>query len=254
MVRSSPRAFYVGVFGQYLLPFCALLVFKALNPAPAIAAGMILIASAPGGGIANYYSYLAGVNVALSVVITATSCFTAAVTMPLLLRAFEFVLEQHIDFHVPLGMLLGQLVLLMALPVSIGCLLRQYRPDFVAKYKQVLRRLGLLGLTVLIAFILIQTRQLFLDSWWGIARTATVFILLSMALGYGTGALFRLNNKDSFTLLIQCGVRNIAITTAAAVVILRRTEFATFAAIYFLIEAILILSAITLFRKRRPSS
>ena len=70
-----------------------------------------------------------------------------------------------------------------------------------------------------------------------------------MLFGYLTGLLFRLNRKDCFTILIEFGVRNVAIATTAAVIILRKTEFATFAATYFLVEAALILSAIVISRR-----
>jgi len=241
-VRGSPRTLIIGTFCQYLLPLVALLSFKILQPGPEIVRGMILLASAPGGGISNYYTYLARANVALSVVLTAISCLAAALTMPLLLRAFESVLAKRIDFHVPLALLSGQLLLLLVLPVLIGILIRRSYPQFVIRWDRTFRLIGMVALACLIGFILIQTRELFLSNWLQIGKAAALFVLLSMILGYLVGFVFRLNRKNSFTLLIEYGVRNVAIATTAAVVILKRTEFATFGATYFLIEAGLILN------------
>ncbi len=248
-VRRSPRSFFVGTLGQYLLPLCALLVLVMLKPIPSIAAGMVLVASAPGGGISNYYSYMAGANVALSVVLTTVSCLCAALTMPLLLSLFQFLLPQSVAYHVPLRILVGQLVLMLVLPVVIGMIVHHYRPAFVARYGKILRRIGFVALGGLIVFIIYQTRALFLASWQGIVEAAAVFILLSMVLGYTAGLLFRLGRRDSFTISIEYGVRNVAITTATAVVILQRTDFASFAALYFLVEAALILLSIAVLRK-----
>src|SRR5262245_48618548 len=85
-VRKDPRALIIGTIGQYLLPLIAFLILKGSHLTPEIASGMILIASAPAGGISNYYSYLARANVALSVVFTALSCLISPLTMPLLLK------------------------------------------------------------------------------------------------------------------------------------------------------------------------
>jgi len=135
------------------------------------------------------------------------------------------------------------------LPVLIGIALRKYYPQLVERYDKTLRSGGILLLMALIAFVLFQTWDLFLTSWFSIAQAAAVFVLLSMLLGWIVGFLFRWDRKDSFTLSIEYGVRNVAIASTAAVVLLKRTEFATFAATYFLVEAFLILLSIHIVRK-----
>jgi BASS family bile acid:Na+ symporter len=253
-VRNNPKSFWVGLFGQYLLPVCAWMVLLLLKPVPAVASAMVLIASAPAGGISNYYSYLARVNVALSVVLTTFSCLCAAVSMPLLLQLFQFLLPQTTSYYVPLKILFKQLIGLLVLPVLIGFAVRYFYPMFLPKYGKILKQIGFLLLGILIGLIFYQTWGLFLASWQNILVTSAVFILFSMALGYSVGLLFRLDKKDSFTLLIEYGTRNTAITTAVAVIVLHRTEYATFAAIYFLTEAIIILPAIGAFKRLAKTS
>jgi BASS family bile acid:Na+ symporter len=248
-VRNEPKSFWVGTLGQYVLPLCAWLVLLLLKPIPSVASAMILVASAPAGGISNYYSYLARVNVALSVVLTTISCICAAVSMPLLLKLFEFLLPQATSYSVPLKVLFGHLMTLLVIPVLIGFAIRFFYPTFLPKYGKVLKYAGFIALGILIGFIFYQTWGAFLASWRNILIAATLFIVFSMILGYTVGMLFRLDKKNSFTLLIEYGTRNVAITTATAVIILQRTEYATFAAIYFLTEAIIILPTIAIFRR-----
>jgi bile acid:Na+ symporter, BASS family len=248
-VRNTPKAFCVGIFGQYLLPICAWIVLLLLKPIPDIASAMILIASAPAGGISNYYSYLARANVALSVVLTTVGCICAAVSMPLLLQLFESLLPQKTSYHVPLGILFKNLMTLLVIPVLIGFAVRYFFPTFLPKYGKTLKIIGFLALGILIALIFYETWALFLATWGNILVTATMFILFSMALGYTLGFLFQLGHKNSFTLLIEYGTRNMAIVTAVSVIILQRTEYATFATIYFLTEAIIILPTIAIFRR-----
>jgi BASS family bile acid:Na+ symporter len=247
-VRNTPKPFWVGTLGQYLLPFCAWMVLLLLKPAPEVASGMILIASAPGGGISNYYSYLARVNVALSVVLTTVSCIFAAITMPVLLQLFQFLLPQATSYYVPLQILFKHLMSLLVIPVIIGFAVRFFFPTFLPKYGKILKYAGFIALGILIGFIFYQTWAAFLLTWQNILITATVFILFSMILGYILGLFFGLDKKNSFTLLIEFGTRNVAITTATAVIVLQRTEYATFAAIYFLTEALIILPTIAIFK------
>ena len=248
-IRSSKRAFLVGTFGQYLLPLCGLVVLNVLKPAPAVVGGMILIASAPAGGISNYYSFLARANVALSVVLTSTACLLAGVTMPILLNFFQYLLPQSQSYLVPFPVLIKQLFTLLMIPVLLGWAIRSRYPGFVQAYSKTMRGVGFAMLAILIGFIFYQTRELFLASWQYIAKASVSFIILSMLLGLAMGLIFRLNRKDVFTLLVEYGTRNVAIATAVAVVVLKRADFATFGAIYFLLEAAVILPVIAVFRK-----
>jgi len=249
MVRKSPKGFFIGTLGQYTLPLSAWLVLIFLKPIPAVTEGLILVASAPSGGISTYYTHLARANVALSIVLTTISCLCAAVTMPLLLRFFHFLSPESSTYPVPIAVLFGQLIRLILLPILIGFLIRSHRPDFVKRFGKTLKSIGFVALGFLIALIFYQTWDLFVSRWEEIVRTAAFFVLISMLVGYTFGVLFRLNKQDSFTLLIEYGTRNTAICTAIAVVLLHRTEFATFAAIYFLVEAALVLPIIVLFRR-----
>jgi BASS family bile acid:Na+ symporter len=248
-VRNSPKAFWVGTLGQFSLPLCAWLLLELLQPIPAVFAGMILVATAPAGGISTYYSHVARVNVALSLVLTTVSSLCASLTMPLFLRFFQFLLPQVSSFKMPLKVLFGQLFLLLVLPVLLGFVIRSFYPKFFVRFSKPLRRIGFIALGCLITLIFVRTWDLLVSSWLGIVKAAVVFVLCSMSLGYFFGFLFKLDRRDSFTLLIEFGVRNIAITIAAAVAILQRSDFATFGAIYFLVEAVLILPAIFVFRR-----
>jgi len=248
-VKSSKKAFLVGTLGQYLLPLCGWLVLMMLKPVPAVVGGMILIASAPAGGISNYYSFLARANVALSVVLTSTACLLAGITMPAMLNFFQFLHPQSQSYFVPLRVLVKQLFELLIIPVLLGWAIRSWFPRFVHGYSKILRQIGFVMLGILIGFIFYQSSELFRASWLNIVEASVCFIIVSMLFGYIMGSIFRLQRKDVLTLLIEYGTRNVAIATAVAVVVLKRTDFAAFGAIYFLVEAALILPVIAIFRK-----
>ncbi len=124
-------------------------------PMPAeIAAGMLLLAVCPVGGISNVYSYLARAATALSVTLTAASCVAAVVTMPLLTRGFELVLGRPFGFQAPVGTLAAQVLGMLVLPVALGMTVRARAPEFAARHEAALRRVALSALALLLGFIL----------------------------------------------------------------------------------------------------
>lgn len=249
-IKRSPRSFFVGFIGQIILPFTAICISRAVLLSPGILFGMLLIAAAPGGGISNYYNYLARANVALSVAWTTLSCLAAGITMPLLLKSFQFFVHSGAAFSVPLPVLLTQSFLMLVVPVVLGICLRRWSPGFVKNHSVALRKLSFLGLGGLITFIIYQSRDSFLAQVGPIMMASGALISLSFGGGYLLATLFQLDSRDRFTLAVEYAVRNVAIATAVAVSVLKRTEFAVFGTAYFLTEIPIILIAVAIYRSR----
>ena len=71
---QHPKAFFLGVFSQFLaLPFLTWILITLLNPPPSVALGMFLVAACPGGNVSNFLTNLSKGNTALSVSLTAFS-------------------------------------------------------------------------------------------------------------------------------------------------------------------------------------
>lgn len=72
-VARQPYAVGVGLMAQFLImPLAAAGISKLFDLSPALAAGLILVGSCPGGTASNVMTFLAKGDVALSV--TMTSC------------------------------------------------------------------------------------------------------------------------------------------------------------------------------------
>ena len=249
-VAKTPKALLGGILGQYVLPLIAILLLKWIDLKPEISTGLLIIACAPAGGISNVYTYLAKANIELSVTLTAVSCIAAAITTPLMLKICESNGSlPGLGFRIPLGVLLIHLILLLMVPVTLGLFIRHRSPSFVERYKEALKACSFIGLFLLIAFVISQAPQTFVQNVQDVAVAAISFIVLSMLFALLLGMALRLPNKDRFTLISELGVRNVAISTTLAVSVLSRTEFAVFGTAYFLIEMPLLLFAVFAFRK-----
>ena len=162
-VRRQPRVVAAGLVGPLLvLPPLALLLVVVFAPSSDLQAGLLLIAACPIGGISTTYSYLAGASTALSISLTAISSLLAVATIPLLGRVFGAVLGQPLGLTAPLPLIVAQLLLLLALPVSLGMWVRFRRPALAIRGQRYLKAVGFGGLGALLVSIAASDPVLFL--------------------------------------------------------------------------------------------
>jgi BASS family bile acid:Na+ symporter len=86
-VLAMPWPVAVGILLQYtVMPFVGAGLAKVFGFEAEVAAGVVLIGSAPGGVASNVINYLARCNVALSVTMTAVSTLLSPVMTPLMMK------------------------------------------------------------------------------------------------------------------------------------------------------------------------
>jgi BASS family bile acid:Na+ symporter len=250
-VRQQQGVVIFGLIAPVvILPPLALGLTWMFRPAPEITAGLLLIAACPIAGISNAYSYLARASTALSVTLTGLSCMAASVTIPLVGKALELALERPLGLSAPIPLLVGQLLLVLGLPVAIGMWMRQRVPHVAERYAPVLQRVAFGGTGLVLFLIIADAPGAF---WGGLAATvplAAMFVAGSIGAGWMSATLVTLDRGDRFTLAAEFGARNVAVAMAIAVTLLGRIEFARFAVTYTLTEIPLMLAAIALFRRQ----
>jgi BASS family bile acid:Na+ symporter len=240
-----------GLLGPLvLLPPIAVGLTWAFQPAPDVAAGVLLLAACPIGGISNTYSYLARASTALSVTLTGISCLLATVTVPAVGRGLELALGRPLDLAAPIPLLFGQILLMLGLPVALGMWVRTRWPDLAGRHRPLVQRLAFSGIAVMLMLVIADDPQAFVDGLSTTVPLAAAFVACSMAAGWTTAVLVTTDRRDRFTLAAEFGTRNVGVAAAIAVTLLGRVEFARFATTYFLTELPLMLVAIVLFRYR----
>jgi len=248
-VRRQPAVLLTGLFAPLLvLPLFAA-GLAAVFPAGAdIQAGLLLIAVCPVGGISNVFSYLAGASPALSVSLTGLSCLLAGLTIPLVSAALEAVLDRSLGLSVPPGVLVSQLIVMLAVPVAIGFWVRRRWPATAMRYQPAVERTSFVGVTALIGFIIADDPGAFLSGLGTTVPLAATFVCGAAAMGWLVSALVTRDARDRFTLAVEFGTRNVGVAMAIAVTVLGRVEFARFGITYFLTEIPLMLAAVAAFR------
>jgi BASS family bile acid:Na+ symporter len=248
-VARQPRTVVAATVGQFiLLPAIGWLLVRSLRFQPAIAQGVLLVAACPGGAMANVYTYLARANVALSVTLTAVSCLAAVVVTPLVLAVLQAQDGESNGFPVPFGVLAGQLILLLVLPVLSGMGIRHRWPDITRRHGRTLLGFSVAVLAALLGIIIVQEAEQFASALTAIAAAAGVLTVLAFGAGWATGWASAAGATERFTVGMVFVVRNVGIATAIAVTALGRVEFAVFATAYFLAQVPLLLAAALVFR------
>ncbi|MGH0037242.1 MAG: bile acid:sodium symporter family protein [Myxococcota bacterium] len=232
-VVRYPRAVVWGTVAQLvLLPLATFALLDALSPPPLVAAGAILVLAAPGGGISNVFALLAGANPALSVTLTATASVLSAVSFPLIASVgLERVMGEATAVELPLVPMMGQLVALVLIPIGLGMWVRLRWPE-VVRHGPRLRHAAFAGAVVMIGLGIASDDSGLAAGMLDGFGTALVWTCMALAMGYGIGALLRLDTADRLTLAIEFGVKNVALAAIVAMAALGRPDLAVFSGAY----------------------
>ncbi len=239
-----------GILGQAaLLPALALVLVAAFALPEPVAFGFILIAACPAGTISNFYVMLAGANVALSVILTILGCLASVLTLPLTFAVYGWWFGQASTITVPAKLLVGQLLVLVVVPVALGAWLRHKRPDLAGDHAPKLRILGLVALAALVGFVIVQDPVAVAEMMTGHVAPIVVFSAGCFLAGLLVARLLGAAPDDRITLGIEFMARNLAIAAAIAVTMLGRIELAAFAIAVFVYQVPLFLGAAWLHRR-----
>src|SRR5690349_9057769 len=171
-----------------VLPLIAGLLIQAVDPDPAVAGGVILIAASPIAALSNYYALLARANVALAVTLTAISSVLALATTPLLAAlGFELLLGPTSTIHFPLAKGIAQIAIGLVLPIVFGMSIRHFAPGWTRRHHATLMRLSLLALASLVIYVLVDQADVIARGLTQVVFMAVLFTLASLTAGYGLG-------------------------------------------------------------------
>ena len=174
-------------------------------------------------------------------------------TIPLVTRGFERILQEPLGVDAPVPLLVIQLLVILALPIGLGMAVRHRWPGWASARSKIVQRTAFLLLALLLLLIVTVEHERIWSGLPDVVAFAAAFIVASFGAGWLAGAAVRASGADRFTLAAEFATRNVAVATAIAVTLLGRTEFAAFASVYFLTELPLMLAAVLVWRRGTPA-
>jgi BASS family bile acid:Na+ symporter len=212
-VVARPAGLVAGLSAQAVLtPALTCLFTWVFRVDPALSLGMMLVAACPSGALSNVLTWRARGNVALSVGLTTVSSLAATVLTP-----FNFALygwlnprtrELLQEVTLPVGGILGQVALVLALPVVAGMLIGSRSPAFARRVEGPMRTVSFLVLIAFIGGAFWENRALFVARfgdffWLVVAQNA-----LALAIGQFVARVARLGDADRRAVTIEVGIHN----------------------------------------------
>ncbi len=212
-LAKSPKTIILGVISQYvMLPLLTFLLVLLINPTPAVAFGMILVAACPGGNISNMISMLAKANVALAVSLTAFTTAFALIMTPFNFSFWGGLYASQSPYLVELVIEPSQIFqtigIILGIPVALGIFVGARFPKFREKIQKPVRWASFF---VLIGFI-VGALAANIDHFMRYIHLVFFIVLvhngLAFAVGYWFPKIFKENTLNSRTISIETGIQN----------------------------------------------
>ena len=253
-----PKPILAGLIGQIiLLPIIAWAVGTVFGLSPLFFIGIMLVACSPGGSSSNVFSMLARGDVALSVSLTAFSSIITLFTVPMIMAWVTQHVGTGTEVHLPVGNLLVQNIVLMAVPIALGLWLSMRRENLALRIHNVLKRLAFPLLILLATVFFISHRDTIVREFPSLGASVTALILAAMIGGIGLSWLMRLTGRERRTIVIEVGMQNAAqaIAVASSPLVFNNDIIAIPAIIYALMmNVILLVYVAVISRKNKKMS
>lgn len=236
-VAQHPKPVLLGLTNQIiLLPLVALGLIFVFQPPAFIAIGMILLAACPGGTSSNLVTLLAKGDLALSVSMTAINSLITIATIPFWVGyAYSTYLAEAANMASPTADIFKTLIVVLAIPLSIGMLIKNRAPEFAHRMERPVRIASSVFLAVVILGLLVREFDLVEQYLGDTLGIVTALNVLTMGMGYALSKAFGLSLKQGLTIAIESGIQNGTLTISLAVITLNQPDFAIIAAIYSLV-------------------
>jgi BASS family bile acid:Na+ symporter len=235
-VVARPKAMFVGTIAQVVfIPLLAFGLAELMGLSPAIAVGLVIIASCPGGTTSNIFTLLARGNVALSIALTVLASIITIVTIPLFTN---LALDMHSMeaaeqvVRLPVLRTVLSLSVVIVLPVLIGMFVRHRSLSFAQKVEPHVGKFGMFVLVLLIAGIVYGTRNEILSLIAQAGPAAAALNLVGIAAGFASSKLFGVSRADGLTIAIEVGIKNATVGLMITLTFLKSAEIAIPSAVY----------------------
>lgn len=227
-VIKMPKGVIAGLILQFtIMPFVAFGITKVFNFPDEVAAGIILIGSCPSGLASNVMTYLARANLALSVSLTAIATLVAPFATPFFMQllAGEYVV---IEFW---GMM-WDITKIVIIPVAGGLIFNHFLHGRFKALDRIMPLLSMAGIVLIIVVITAAGRDNLLDVGAFLIAAVLIHNITGYFLGYWSGRLLRMEERDCRTIAIEVGLQNAGLGSALALAMGKLSTVGLAAAIF----------------------
>ena len=203
-VIKMPRGVLVGLVCQFtIMPIVGFSLATAFGFPSEIAAGVVLIGSAPGGVASNVMAYIAEANLALSITMTAVATLLSPILTPFLMEllAGQFVPIDFVD-------MMWSITKMVILPIGLGLLFNHFFHGKAKWLDQVMPVISMVAIAVIIAIITASGRDSLLTIGLLLVVAAIIHNFTGYFLGYWGSRLVGLDEDSCRAISLEVGMQN----------------------------------------------
>lgn len=233
----EPKAVAIALGTQLLVlpPLCFGLILL-LDPPPALAVGMMLLAASPGGTSANLVSHLFRGDVALNISLTAVNSVLAVITLPIVVNLSMAYFRPEADGDVGLQFAkMVQVFAIVLVPVVVGMIVRSKSPAFAEGADRPVRILSIVILAAVVIGAIAAERANVADYLTDIGILTILFCALSLTVGYVIPRVAGVSEKQALSTAFEVGIHNGTLAITVALSVLDEKQLAVPAAVYSLV-------------------
>ena len=233
-IFAQPRALLVGVVCHFvLLPLACFLLLSAWGMTGVFAVGFMILAACPTGSTSNLLTYLARGDVALALSFTAVASVATIFTLPLVVTwALGHYLGAARAVDVPVGLMMGQVAMVLGLPVSAGMWVRHRWGAWAQRFEPRATRVATVLFVLIVVLAVAKNWALLRDNFSTLAPFALLLNISMLCVGFGVAWAARLSRSQSVTLGIETAVQNAALALVIASTVLQDDAMAIPGALY----------------------
>ena len=209
-ILKTPKDFFVGFFSQLIiLPLVAYLLIIILKVPPEIAIGVMIIASAPGGGTSNILTKFAKGDVALSITLTAIISLISIITVPLIIFTSADLLGiTNISQNISMTGIALKMFLVVTVPVILGMIIRKFAENFVNSKIQIFEKLNIVLFVIFFIAAFYEERESFIDFLMQAGFITFILNITMMIVAYYLSKTFASGVKQQKCIALECGLQN----------------------------------------------
>ncbi len=236
-VVKFPKAVSIGLANQLImLPLIGFALANIMPLRPEYAVGVMLLVLCPGGTTSNLFTFLAKGDVALSVTMTAIASVITVFTIPVVLSySLIHFMGAGTEFQLPIAKTMISLFVITILPISIGMIIKRYKPKLADSSQVLVSRFGVTFLAMLVVFLSYVQRDIIVDAFVNTGPVSLILNLVTMALGYFSSKLLGLNLAQRTSITMEVGLQNSTLSIFMALTLLSNYDMSMTPAIYTLI-------------------
>lgn len=209
-VLRFPKAVFIGFLNQIiLLPLIAFGLTQFFDVSNEIAIGVMILSACPGGPTSNLVTHLAKGDTALSVTLTAVNSVVTIITIPIIVNfALGEFTSSGDEIVSPIKDIIGALLAIIAVPLTIGMIVKHKKPNVAARMDKPVRIASTLIIILVIVGIVIKERAQLVER---VSESFAIVFTLNVAtmlLGYITARFARLSFKQALAICLESGNQN----------------------------------------------